>query len=132
MLYSKSQNAAFNPELKSRYESAGTWPDDFVEISDELYDQCFRNPTPGKIIQPGPDGLPMLVDPPGPTDEELEAQARAARDSLLSETVDTINAIRWASMSVSEQAAWAAYRQALLDVPEQPGFPADIDWPVAP
>ena len=28
--------------------------------------------------------------------------------------------------------AWAVYRQALRDVTEQPGYPADVDWPVAP
>lgn len=27
---------------------------------------------------------------------------------------------------------WAAYRQALRDVPSQPGFPWDINWPVEP
>ena len=28
--------------------------------------------------------------------------------------------------------AWADYRQALRDIPEQEGFPFDIDWPVKP
>lgn len=28
--------------------------------------------------------------------------------------------------------AWAQYRQALRDLPEQPGFPFEIDWPVPP
>jgi hypothetical protein len=27
---------------------------------------------------------------------------------------------------------WAPYRQALRDVPEQPGFPWDVSWPEAP
>ena len=27
---------------------------------------------------------------------------------------------------------WRAYRQALRDVPQQPGFPLDIDWPELP
>lgn len=29
-------------------------------------------------------------------------------------------------------AAWAAYRQALRDIPAQPGFPADVVWPAQP
>ncbi|NBW23522.1 MAG: phage tail protein, partial [Caulobacteraceae bacterium] len=33
---------------------------------------------------------------------------------------------------VADHEAWAAYRQALRDVPEQPGFPAQIEWPTAP
>lgn len=28
--------------------------------------------------------------------------------------------------------AWAPYRQALRDVPEQPGFPDNVQWPVPP
>ena len=28
--------------------------------------------------------------------------------------------------------AWSQYRQALRDLPEQPGFPFEIDWPVPP
>lgn len=66
------------------------------------------------------------------TDEELSIRVRGERDSLLAADVDTINAVRWAAMSGAHQAAWTAYRQALLDVPEQPGFPASITWPVAP
>jgi hypothetical protein len=27
---------------------------------------------------------------------------------------------------------WATYRQALRDVPTQPGFPEDITWPTPP
>lgn len=31
-----------------------------------------------------------------------------------------------------DKAAWAAYRQALRDVPSQLGFPATVDWPQEP
>lgn len=31
-----------------------------------------------------------------------------------------------------DQATWAAYRQALRDVPNQDGFPDNIQWPVKP
>ncbi len=31
-----------------------------------------------------------------------------------------------------DQAAWAAYRQALRDLPQQAGFPTTITWPVKP
>jgi hypothetical protein len=27
---------------------------------------------------------------------------------------------------------WAVYRQALRDIPEQPGFPWEVEWPVPP
>lgn len=72
-----------------------------------------------------------------PTQAELDAAkaqaVRAQRDSLLLE-VDAIagNALRWAALDADTQAAWAAYRQALLDVPQQAGFPNDVTWPDKP
>lgn len=72
-----------------------------------------------------------------PTQAELDtakaAQVRAERDQRLL-TVDAIagNALRWAALDADTQAAWAAYRQALLDVPQQAGFPNDVTWPEEP
>lgn len=31
-----------------------------------------------------------------------------------------------------DKAAWATYRQALRDVPQQVGFPSTVNWPVEP
>jgi hypothetical protein len=73
-----------------------------------------------------------------PTQEELDAAAaadvRAQRDSLLATQVDPVvsNPLRWADLSAEQQAAWAAYRRALLDITAQAGFPHNIVWPVAP
>lgn len=60
------------------------------------------------------------------------ALMRAERDRLLATNVDAINAVRWAAMSEPDRAAWTAYRQALLDVPQQAGFPLEVEWPVVP
>jgi len=73
-----------------------------------------------------------------PTQAELDAQAaqavRAERDMKLVTQVDPIagNALRWASLTAEQQQAWADYRQALLDVPTQDGFPHDVVWPTKP
>ncbi len=57
----------------------------------------------------------------------LAAQLRAQRNALLS-------ASDWTQLNDApvDRAAWAVYRQALRDVPQQAGFPTVIDWPVAP
>ena len=62
-----------------------------------------------------------------------DAMVRSKRDMLLKE-VDLIagNALRWAALDADTQAAWAAYRQALLDVPAQAGFPHNVTWPEVP
>lgn len=60
----------------------------------------------------------------------LSEQVRTRRNSLL-------GAAEWTQASDSPlapaaKAAWAAYRQALRDVPQQAGFPGTVMWPVAP
>lgn len=70
-----------------------------------------------------------------PTEEELleraKLETRFQRNILLETEVDPIvsNPLRWQSMSSEEQQRWADYRQALLDVPQQDGFPHEIEWP---
>jgi hypothetical protein len=67
-------------------------------------------------------------------DDRKAQEARAERDMKLATEVDPIagNALRWASLTTEQQQAWADYRQALLDVPSQSGFPHDVVWPTKP
>jgi hypothetical protein len=58
-------------------------------------------------------------------------QIRSQRDQLLS-AVDQINPVWYASLTTEQQAELAVYRQALLAVPQQSGFPAVIEWPAKP
>jgi hypothetical protein len=71
---------------------------------------------------------------PEPDLEELTADARKERDTILANIVDPLvsNPLRWADLTAEAQAEWAAYRRALLDVPQQEGFPVDIVWPAQP
>lgn len=63
--------------------------------------------------------------------ELLEQEVRAERDRLLEETVDVaLRSSLYAGQLPS--AELAAYRQALLDVPQQPGFPYTVTWPEKP
>lgn len=57
---------------------------------------------------------------------------RRKRDTLLQEVVDKLNPMRWELLTETQKQAWRDYRQALLDVPQQEGFPQEIVWPVAP
>ncbi len=74
----------------------------------------------------------MLIDMQAIDAEELAQGARAKRDNLLKETVDSVNPMRWEALTDTQKDAWRAYRQALLDVPQQEGFPMNIVWPEAP
>ena len=59
--------------------------------------------------------------------EQEASEVRAQRNGLLAETDWT----QVADAPVNAQ-AWADYRQALRDVPQQSGFPGDIEWPSKP
>ena len=73
-----------------------------------------------------------------PTQVELDAvaatQVRAQRDARLASEVDPLvsNQFRWADLTPAQQQAWADYRLALLDVPQQTGFPHSVVWPTTP
>ena len=60
--------------------------------------------------------------------EQEAEEARAQRDALLA-------ASDWAVLPdapVADEQDWKDYRQALRDVPQQNGFPTDINWPTKP
>lgn len=62
--------------------------------------------------------------------EELAAEARTQRDKLLAETDWT--QVLDSPIDAATREAYRVYRQALRDLPEQEGFPADITWPELP
>lgn len=56
------------------------------------------------------------------------AEVRKERNTLLAAT-DWTQAV---DIPQAVKDTWAPYRQALRDVPQQPGFPENITWPVRP
>ena len=67
-------------------------------------------------------------------DVRVATMVRVQRDAKLTNEVDPVvsNPLRWADLSSEEQTEVAAYRTALLDVPQQPGFPSTVSWPTPP
>ena len=66
--------------------------------------------------------------------EQAIEQIRLIRNQLLEENVDKINAVRWSAMTQEQQAAWTAYRKALLDITLGGTlmFPSKVVWPTKP
>lgn len=71
-----------------------------------------------------------IVEIPEPTTEEVAAQVRAQRDSMIAQT-DYLMMSDY-PISAEDKALVEAYRQALRDIPEQEGFPSNVQWPVVP
>lgn len=61
-----------------------------------------------------------------------EANIRNKRDSLIEEDIDKINGIWWEQMDDTKKQEWRDYRQNLLDIPQQTGFPYNVNWPNKP
>jgi hypothetical protein len=73
------------------------------------------------------------TQPEPPSDEMYEGMARGQRDHLLT-LLDAVvsNPIRWGEFTEEQKASVSAYRQDLLDITDQEGFPANIVWPQSP
>ena len=81
-------------------------------------------------LEPSQDALYEPPPPPAPTLAEEAELARARRDAYLRASDWT--QVQDAPLSEGERQEWRDYRQALRDVPGQPTFPAQIEWPSGP
>lgn len=76
------------------------------------------------------------------TTAEQEAAYRASKDAEKAKAVreirnKLISECDWTQLDDTPvgnagKLAWASYRQALRDIPAQPGFPWDVQWPEKP
>lgn len=123
MLYSAATRGFYSREIHG-----DAIPADAVEITNDEHAALLAGQAEGKRIVPGPDGVPELRDPEPPTQGEIAASARARRAALLAASDWT----QLPDVPAATRAAWKPYRQALRDVPDQPGFPTSIDWPAEP
>lgn len=66
------------------------------------------------------------------TDEQMEKRVRWIRNNHLKRYVDVMNPVRWSMMSEEKKQEWSNYRQQLLDITDQSGFPNNVVWPKIP
>ena len=82
---------------------------------------------------------PATDTEPAKTAAEQEAEYKAQKDAEQAKNVrqtrnDKLKECDWTQLadSTADKQAWATYRQALRDVPNQVGFPWTVDWPETP
>ena len=102
-------------------------PEPNVQVSEEVWQNALDS-SHNTIIG----GVTSQVD--YRTDEQKAENIRMFRNELLVREVDPVvtNPLRWAELSSTEQQQWTDYRTALLDVPQQSGFPNEVVWPTKP
>jgi hypothetical protein len=114
-------------------------PEDAVVITDQRFDEVIGNPIEGKVRGHDAGGLPILIDPPGLTLEQLAEAERQWRDGAISQVQWLINRHRdeieigLATTLTTEQfPELLAYVQSLRDWPQSPDFPDSQHRPTAP
>ncbi|AJJ11833.1 caudovirales tail fiber assembly family protein [Yersinia rohdei] len=136
VFYSAIDNSFYPDELREQYVTAGSWPDDAVEVSNKLFQEFITAPA-GKERKADTDGMPRWVDVQPPSEIELIAQAEYKKTELMSQANSEIAPLQDAvdlnmanADEVTALQTWKKYRVLLnrVDIDAAP----EIDWPVAP
>lgn len=116
-------------DLEINHPEAG-WIQYTIALDDE--DTLIDNDQLIALAEALPGGIAALDQ--SAWDDRIAQIARGERESRLANDVDPLvsNPLRWEELSESKQQEWRDYRTALLNVPNQDGFPNDIDWPTKP
>lgn len=92
--------------------------------------KAYADPSWIEILVEPPHGLARYVN--GAWD--MSTPHRLERDNILATVVDPLvsNPLRWAGLTAVKQTEWSQYRNDLLGIPQQAGFPNTITWPTEP
>ncbi|MBS9422502.1 tail fiber assembly protein [Photorhabdus caribbeanensis] len=131
-------NKAFYPlSLQQDYIEAGSWPNDSISVTDDIFNEFSGIPPIGKILSSGEDGLPCWEDIPPPTKEELISIAESQRTQFISHANEKITPLSDAEeLDIATDGEmlllkeWKKYRVMLnrVDTSKAP----EIDWPTPP
>ncbi|MBD3611115.1 MAG: hypothetical protein HUJ13_01600 [Hydrogenovibrio crunogenus] len=90
IFYSAAENGFFDNSFISDYKSAGTWPDDAVELSEIEQATYWRQPPPpGKKLGADVDGRPAWVDLPPPSLDDIAKRKSADIDGKAQAFIDS-------------------------------------------
>lgn len=124
--------------LKDEYEAAGMWPENGIDVTDEVAAEFTGQPPEGKTIGVGDDGMPAWVDLPPPTREELISAAEQVRQQLLAHAdavmLDWRTELMLGEISDANRgklSTWLAYKNDVKtwDIKTDP---ENVNWPVTP
>lgn len=122
--FSPSRVAFYANDLReTHYEPLNAWPDDALEITDEIASVYMTNRIPSGKMLGTVNGMPAWVDIPPPTAEELVAAAMAKKQKLLNEASQFIAPLKDAldggyidDEDKLKLTAWQKYRYELTKV----------------
>jgi len=121
--YSQTTNSFYDTALSADipFDAVDVTPARHAEIMRELSNR-------GKTLSADPaTGEPIVIDAAQPSLMELASFARQQRNRLLAESDWVV--VRACEINAPIPENWKTYRKALRDLPKQPGFPTEINWP---
>ncbi|EQA1695672.1 tail fiber assembly protein [Enterobacter hormaechei] len=132
--WSEKENGFYPESMKALYKnSPDGWPEDAVEISEELYNSLLEGQSRGKVIASGHDGKPLLSDPV----IDHTALAEAEKSRLGSKAEEMIlplqRAVKYGIASEEELQSlkeWEIYSVKLSRV--DTSLAPEIEWPEPP
>lgn len=111
--------------------------EDQVEITDSSWQKLIVGQSKGKIISSDKNGLPVLIDPPPLTKEQLTLIADTTKSGLMAEATNVIAPLEDAQkLGIATDAeimslkTWQTYRVLLYRV--DTATAPDIEWPEKP
>lgn len=138
-IYSAINNSFYPSSMKDDYQRADTWPDDAVEVDDNIYLEFTAEPPKGKMRIAGEDGLPVWGDLTPPTREEMIKAAEQQQQQLIDFAMQSVSVIQLKlqagrTLTDAEKAKLNAvldYIDAVtaIDITTAPG---NINWPLVP
>lgn len=132
--WSAKENGFYPESMKELYEnSPDGWPEDAVEICEELYNSLLEGQSRGKVIASGRDGKPLLSDPV----IDHTAMAEAEKSRLGSKAEEMIlplqRAVKYGIASEEEMERlkeWEIFSVELSRV--DTSLAPEIEWPEPP
>lgn len=137
-LFSPSTLGFYPIEMKEEYLTNGSLPSDVIEVSDSVRNEYNFAPPEGKQLSSS-QNMPVWIDIPAPTHDELIAEAEREKKQRIDAANDFMNSKQWPGKAaigrlkgdeLAQYNLWLDYLDALeaVDTSSAP----DIKWPTPP
>ncbi|BCU55310.1 tail fiber assembly protein [Enterobacter kobei] len=137
--YDPITNAFYPYSMKDSYIATGSWPDDGVDVTEDIYNEFSNQPPTGKVRITDDNGMPDWGDVPPLTHEELIQQAATKKQQLIEQANDYMGRKQWPGKAaigrlkgdeLNQYNLWLDYLDELDAVIT--ADPLEIMWPVSP
>ena len=137
-LFSPSTLGFYPIEMKAEYLNKGSLPSDVIEVSDSVRNEYNFAPPEGKQLSSSKN-MPVWVDIPPPTQDELIAEAEREKQQRIVAANNFMNSKQWPGKAalnrlkgdeLAQYNLWLDYLDTLeaVDTASAP----DINWPMPP